>query len=120
MKIKHRVKRRKLKVKSLGVAILLTFVFTLSTALAQETVPASGGNITGSGGSVSYSVGQIVYTTHTGTSGSVTQGVQHPFEISVVSGIEETEDINLTCSAYPNPTTDFLQLKVKRLIFSIV
>jgi len=61
---------------------------------------------------VSYTVGQVVYTTNTGTNGSVAQGVQQPFEISVVTGIEEAKGITLQCSAYPNPTTDFLTLKV--------
>ena len=61
---------------------------------------------------MSYTVGQVVYTTNTGTNGSVAQGVQQPFEISVVTGIEEAKGITLQCSAYPNPTTDFLTLKV--------
>jgi len=112
MKHKHRVKSRKLKVKSIGVATLLTFTFSLSTLMAQETIPATGGNASGSGGTVSYSVGQVVYTTNTGANGSVAQGVQQAFEISVVTGIEEAKGINLVVSAYPNPTTDFLILKV--------
>jgi len=79
---------------------------------AQETIPASGGNATGSGGSVSYSVGQVFYTTNIGASGSVAQGVQQPFEISVVTAIEEAKGINLNVSAYPNPANDYLQLKI--------
>ena len=41
------------------------------------------------------------------------QGVQQPYEISVISGIEQAKDINLICTAYPNPTTDYLTLKVE-------
>lgn len=78
---------------------------------AQETVSATGGDASGSGGTVNYSVGQVVYTTHTGNNGSVAQGVQQAYEISVVTGIDETA-INLAISAYPNPTTNFLTLKV--------
>ena len=100
------------KVKSLLVATLLTFTLSLSTVQAQESVNATGGNASGSGGSASYSVGQVVYTTNTGTNGTVAQGVQQPFEISVVTGLEEAKGINLSVSAYPNPTTDFLNLKV--------
>lgn len=78
---------------------------------AQETVPASGGNALGSGGTVTYSVGQVTYTTNDGgANGSVAQGVQQPYEISVVPVQESTKGINL--SAYPNPTTDYLMLKV--------
>ncbi len=108
-----KVKGKSRKVKVLGVATLATFIFSLSTLSAQESVNATGGNASGSGGSASYSVGQVVYTTNTGTSGSVAQGVQQPFEISVVTAIEEAKRINLSVSAYPNPTTDFLELKVE-------
>ena len=79
------------------------------TAQAQQLTTATGGNHTGSGGSVAYSVGQIVYTTNTGVTGSVGQGVQNPFEISIVSGIEHA-DIQLEVLVYPNPTTSFLTL----------
>ena len=100
----------------------LNLVLLLSLALtglqAQESINATGGNASGSGGSASYSVGQVVYTTNTGTNGSVAQGVQQPFEISVVTGIEQAKGINLNCSAYPNPTTDYLTLEVKEFEFS--
>ena len=43
---------------------------------SHQVLSASGGDATGSGGSVAYSVGQIVYTTSTGTTGSVAQGVE--------------------------------------------
>lgn len=78
---------------------------------AQECVNTTGGNITGSSASISYSVGQVVYTTNTGTNGSVAQGVQQPYEISVISAIEES-NICLRVSAYPNPTTDYLTLSI--------
>jgi hypothetical protein len=79
---------------------------------AQESPTATGGEATGTGGTASYSIGQVVYTTATGTSGSVAQGVQQPYEISTTVGINETS-INLEMSVYPNPTTNYLTLKVK-------
>jgi hypothetical protein len=85
------------------------------TAQAQQANPAAGGDATGSGGSVAYSVGQIVYTTHTGTTGSVAQGVQQPYEISVVLGIENSL-IDLDITAYPNPTTHYLTLSIGNAI----
>ncbi|MDD4673844.1 MAG: T9SS type A sorting domain-containing protein [Bacteroidales bacterium] len=81
--------------------------------MAQESINATGGNASGSGGSASYSVGQMVYTTNTGTNGSVAQGVQQPFEISAVTGIEEAKSIQLSVSAYPNPATYYLTLEVR-------
>jgi len=101
-----------MKHKRLKLSAVLLLGLGLTGLQAQETIPATGGNASGSGGTVSYSVGQVVYTTNTGTNGSVAQGVQQPFEISVVTGIEQTA-INLAISAYPNPTTDFLRLKVE-------
>ncbi len=80
---------------------------------AQETVTTTGGEATGTGGTASYSVGQVVYTTATGTNGSVAQGVQQPYEISTTLGINETA-INLEMNVYPNPTTNYLTLKVEK------
>jgi len=98
--------------KRLKLSALLLLGLVLTGLQAQEAIPASGGNDSGSGGSVSYSVGQVVYNTNTGTNGSVAQGVQQPFEISDVTGLEEVKGITLECSAYPNPSSDFLILKV--------
>ena len=81
------------------------------TAHAQQTTTATGGDASGSGGTVAYSVGQIVYTTYTGTTGSVAQGVQQPYEISIVPGIDN-QSIKLELTAYPNPTTNYLTLNV--------
>ena len=80
---------------------------------AQESVNATGGNASGSGGSASYSVGQVTYQMHTGTNGSVAEGLQQPYEISVLTAIEEAKDINLSVRVYPNPTADYLTLEVK-------
>ena len=107
-----------LKAKRIGMATLLAFTFSLSTVLAQESINTTGGNAAGSGGSVSYSVGQIVYHTHTGTTGSVAEGVQQPYEISEVTGIDEAKGITLSVVAYPNPTSDQLVLEVDDYDFS--
>ncbi len=88
------------------------FVGSTSLSLAQENTVASGGNATGSGGSTSYSLGHVLYTTNTGTNGSVAQGVQQPYEITVITGVNETA-IHLELSVYPNPATNYIQLKVE-------
>jgi len=98
--------------KRLKLSAVLLLGLGLTGLQAQESVNATGGNASGSGGSASYSVGQVVYTTNTGTSGSVAQGVQQAFEISVVTAIEEAKGINLSVTAYPNPTTDYLTLRI--------
>lgn len=104
--------------KRLKLSCVLLLGLGLTGLQAQTSVNATGSNASGSGGSASYSVGQVVYTTNTGTTGSVAQGVQQPYEISVVTGIEEAKDINLSVTAYPNPTTDYLTLEVKEFELS--
>jgi hypothetical protein len=99
--------------KKLKLCAILLLSIAQTGLQAQEAIPASGGEASGTGGSTSYSVGQVVYTTSSGTeNNSIVEGVQQPFEISVVSGIEQARDINLVCTAYPNPTIDFVSLKV--------
>jgi len=80
---------------------------------AQETIPATGGIATGSGGSVTFTVGQVTYRTWTGTDATVAQGVQQPYEISVVTAIENTGEINFQCIIYPNPTRGLIKLIVE-------
>jgi len=98
---------------SVGISILFLFVFSQSNIQAQQATTTSGGNATGSGGSVSYTLGQMVYSTNSGTNGSIAEGVQQPYEISVVDGIEKAKDISLSCTIFPNPTNDFLILKIE-------
>lgn len=79
----------------------------------QSAISATGGTATGTGGTVTYTVGQVAFSTFTGTSGSVAQGVQQPWEISTVTAIEKTEGITLEMSVYPNPTGGVLKLTIR-------
>lgn len=97
--------------KKIKIVVLFLLGFGLLTAQAQQAITATGGDDSGSGGTVAYSVGQIVYTTNTGTNGSVAQGVQQSYIISIVLGIEDNST-KLELTAYPNPTTNFLTLNV--------
>ena len=91
---------------------LMLFLFSCVSALhAQEAVLSTGGDASGAGGTASYSIGQVVYTTNSGTNGSVAQGVQQSYTISTTIGNELTH-INLELRAYPNPTTDLLTLNI--------
>ncbi len=86
---------------------------SLATAEAQVAVTSAGGNGTNSTGFVSYTVGQLLYNTNAGSSGSVAQGVQQPYEISEVLALEEIQGLNIKLYAYPNPTTDYITLKIE-------
>ncbi|MGY6562907.1 MAG: T9SS type A sorting domain-containing protein [Luteibaculaceae bacterium] len=95
----------------------ITIIFFISTLnfnspiYAQQSINASGGNVENEFGSMSFSVGQLLYHTVQNESISIIEGVQQAFDISVVTQIKENEfEINL--SAFPNPTSSFLNLSL--------
>ena len=94
------------------LAILCCYGFCIHLD-GQATTTTTGGTANGSGGSVSYTIGQITYHTISGTNGSVAQGVQQPYEISVVTAIDNTEGITLVYKVYPNPTRGLITLTIK-------
>ena len=98
------------------VSILLTLLTFSIESHSQESVNSSGKDISGDGGTVSYSVGQVAFNTYSGINGSVAQGVQQAYEIFVLTGTDHLKEISLNFIAYPNPTTDFLILKIKNVI----
>jgi len=94
-----------MKNNTLLVFLAFSLSFSVQAQTSHQVLSASGGDASGSGGTVAYSVGQIVYSTSTGTTGSVAQGVEQAYEISSV-GIKETA-LNISLSVFPNPTSDF-------------
>ncbi len=90
-------------------AALLLLALSNGSLNAQIAVPATGGDASGTGGSASYTVGQVVYTTATGSAGSVSQGVQQPYEVSITVGVEKK---TISLSAFPNPIKDQLNLSI--------
>ena len=92
------------------LSIFFLLGFCIAIVQGQQTIPATGGNASGSGGSVSYTVGQILNGFISGSNGTVAQGVQQPYEISVVTALRNTEDISLKCLVYPNPTAGLTKL----------
>ena len=94
--------------KHLKISVLLTLLLVSFGLQAQVSVNAAGGNAMGDGGSVSFSIVPMAFSANEGPNGSVTEGVQQPYEISVLSVAEQAENISL--SVYPNPSTDYLYL----------
>jgi hypothetical protein len=92
---------------------ILILVIGFTVLNAQQVVTTSGGNASGPGGTVSYTVGQVTFNTVSGINGTLAQGVQQPFEISVVTSIKNTEEISLDCIVYPNPTNGISKLVFK-------
>jgi len=97
------------------LAAIFYFDFAICELNAQEIIHASGGEASGNGGSVSYSIGQIINSTYTGSNGSVSSGVQQPYEISVLNELNNPFLITLKCNIYPNPTSDFIILSTENI-----
>ena len=83
------------------------------TLFPQQVIPATGGNISGSSGSVSYTIGQIAYAFLQNNSYEITQGVQQPFEILVLSDNGDDGISAPVCSVFPNPTSDQLTIRIE-------
>lgn len=101
--------------------VLISFFFFCSMIMlgkAQEVFVPGGGDVSSESGSISYTIGQLFYTTNTTSDGSVIQGIQFPYEISVITNSETFDDIKLDISAYPNPVVNKLQLKISQNSFN--
>ena len=95
--------------------LLFFFLFYLATiallpgnAQSQEVTATSGGNFQGSVHSISYTIGEMATTTLDGGGIILTQGFQQPRLI--VTAISELVGITYSIKAYPNPTTDVVNL----------
>jgi hypothetical protein len=91
---------------------LLVLILSISELQSQEAIPVAGGEISGSGGSVSFTLGQVFFHHQAGPQGTVSEGIQQPYLISVADEATGTKDINLTVLVYPNPATHILNLEV--------
>ena len=97
--------------------ILLLMLLTYENTQAQQAIVTIGGDAIGASGQISYSIGQIAYTTYEGSTGSVSQGVQQPFEISVITETNEST-AEVLCTSYPNPTSEGVYLHITAAFFS--
>ena len=84
----------------------------------HESLVTAGGDSVTIGGEVSYTLGQLSEATLYDINESedtlyvVQQGIQQPYEIAEILGMEETA-ISLSVVAYPNPTYEVLTLKIE-------
>lgn len=96
---------------NIRITILLTlFSLGFNCSYSQSGNVSTGNEIKGGQGSMTYSVGQVFYHLHTSPSGSVHQGLQQPYEISVFTAQVGTDNIQISMSAYPIPVQDILIL----------
>lgn len=92
--------------------VIFSMVTFLHPSYTQESITAAGGEATGTTGTVSFTVGQVFYHAHEGEGGTVAEGVQQPFEIFIITSVEDAPDITLNMMAYPNPVAGRLNLVV--------
>ncbi|MDP1621073.1 MAG: T9SS type A sorting domain-containing protein [Bacteroidales bacterium] len=94
--------------------IIVSLLWTGFSALyAQQSILSTSFNAIGIDGEVSYSVGQIAFNTNIGADGTITEGVQQPYEILFMTGIGEESEIILKCMVFPNPANDNVRLKIE-------
>ena len=104
------------KTKMVNIKCYFSFIlaFCLGYLSAQQAIVTTGGDAESSTGSISYSIGQVLYHTQNSANYSEGQGVQQPFEISVLSAINFLDN-SLKLSLFPNPTSDFLILQIDEI-----
>ncbi|MCT4602551.1 MAG: T9SS type A sorting domain-containing protein [Marinifilum sp.] len=91
--------------------LLLLILLPLCFYGKAQTSCSAGGGMANGGGTASYTIGQVLYENIKGQSGTISMGVQNPYLIEVITGIDQT-DVDLQMSVYPNPTPDILYLSV--------
>lgn len=96
----------------LFLTLFLVMGFGIIASNAQHTINTTGGNTSNESGSVSYSIGQIVYSAYSNVDGTISEGVQQPYEIFIITSLEEIDGFDLTLNAFPNPVDDRLHLEV--------
>ena len=87
----------------IGISLLL-----INYSAAQSSINAAGGDFISEDATLSYSIGQIFYETDI-----LNEGVQLPYNILEMVGIDEVKNIFLNMLAFPNPTQDFLELRIE-------
>lgn len=108
------------------VAIILTVLMSSLASIGQETdtlfiqLYGIGGGYgeAPSGESLSYSMGELMVETTSNFNQTLTQGFQqNSFE--AVVGVIDVEDISFSIDAYPNPTSDFLNIKIQSSVSEV-
>lgn len=94
--------------------IMITLILSICTMAvnSQETFSAIGGEATGNGGNVSYAIGQICFSNPVGINGfSCIEGVEQPYEISLLETSNTIASDEIDLSFYPNPVNQKLTIQ---------
>lgn len=102
--------------------IILIVVLSVSDEIlnAQKAIASAGGSATGSTGSMSYTIGQLDFNTTIALSGTITEGVQQPFEVFIVTGVSKTSENLPDMEVFPNPAAAYLQLTTQKVLINSI
>ena len=90
--------------------LLFLFIFSFTNNVsAQQSANTSSKNVSQNNTSVSYSIGEVYYNITTTSNSVITQGIQQPYEIYLISGIGNEKDVQLI-TAFPNPTSSTIKI----------
>lgn len=96
--------------------IFLTFILlfcNMQILNAQEVTAPSGNHFSNNNLQISWTLGEPVTETFSNENNQLTQGF-HQSKLTVTA-IEEIPGLHLSISAFPNPTTNFLSLKIDNM-----
>ncbi|MEO0470246.1 MAG: T9SS type A sorting domain-containing protein [Bacteroidota bacterium] len=88
---------------------ILIFLLLANPLIAQQGILASHGRPATTGSHQYHSLGQILFHAYVTVTGSISENVQQAFAFFHPTSIEEA-DVAISLSAYPNPTSRYLQL----------
>lgn len=86
-----------------------------TTKNIMQTIITTGNDATGSSGSVAYSIGQVIYTYIGESVYTVAQGIQQQVKNANLEIPEVPVEAKAEIVVYPNPTTDYVNIKLKDL-----
>jgi Secretion system C-terminal sorting domain len=93
------------------ILFALFYLFSVVSSFAQRSVHIAGGEIKNTTGSISYSVGQVNYINTRDNKNTLTQGVQQPYEISIISDVDNLNK-QFNISLFPNPTLNTITVTI--------
>jgi hypothetical protein len=94
---------------------LINLVFLLlifESMNAQQVISSTGGTGQNANGTLTYTLGELVIDTRTSGSTTITQGFQQ--SRLTVTSVKELQDLGFTIAAFPNPTSNFITIKVEK------
>jgi len=97
---------------SLGIVLFLS-TSCIVNIYGQSSFVINGQELSGNSVNISSSMGQVAFRNVMEGYAAITEGVQQPYEITIVTALNEPLIQEFDISVYPNPTIDFLTINIK-------